>query len=46
MRVCRYGVNGGGAASGPQAALGRKLGKWLMGSLQQQQTKAVKVAAS
>lgn len=41
----RYGVNGNGS-SGAQTALGRRLGKWLMNSLQQQQTKAVKVATS
>lgn len=42
--VCRYGVNGG--TGGAQSALGKRLGKWLMSSLQQQQTQKVKVATS
>jgi hypothetical protein len=42
--VLRYGVNGNGAA---QTALGKRLGKWLMKGLQQQQREqAVKVATS
>jgi hypothetical protein len=37
-------VNGG--TGGAQSALGKRLGKWLMSSLQQQQTQKVKVATS
>lgn len=47
IRRTRYGVNGGaGGVLGPQAALGKRLGKWLLEATQPRSSRLVKAATS
>lgn len=46
IRRTRYGVNGGSGVLGPQTALGKRLGRWLLEATQPRSSRLVKAATS